>query len=144
MLTRGARDLLHGLDAGAHCLPAPVVEEPAGPSSRVVVPELLKCFLEKISADAFQVIAEEIAEAEVLLVGEVLAAFEQQPAGLFQDRAAAFAFHAAGFLRADFVECLVHFGDDVETVEDVQGVGAFFAASDRAPTCASRRTRFWK
>jgi hypothetical protein len=38
-------------------------------------------------ADGFQVVAEEIAEAEVLLIAEVLAVFEQQPTGLLQDRA---------------------------------------------------------
>jgi hypothetical protein len=43
---------------------------------------LLESFLEKVSPDGFQVVAEQIAEAEVLLVGEVLTAFEQQPAGL--------------------------------------------------------------
>ena len=63
----------------------------------------------------------------MLLIAEVLAAFEQQPTGLFQDRVAAFAFHAAGFLRANLVECLVHIGDDVETIEDMQCLAASFA-----------------
>jgi hypothetical protein len=35
------------------------------------------------------------------------------PDGTFQDRVAPFAFHAAGFLRADFVERLVHIGGDI-------------------------------
>ena len=37
------------------------------------------------------------------------------------------AFHAAGFLGTDVVECLVHIGDDVEAVEDMQRLGAVFA-----------------
>ena len=41
-------------------LAAPVVEELAGRSGRVEVPELLKRFLEKISADGFQVVTEDI------------------------------------------------------------------------------------
>src|SRR5215831_2028695 len=81
VLTPGAGDLLHGLNAGAHGLPAPFVEELASPGGRVVVPELLKRFFEKIRADGFQVVAEEVAEAEVLLVTKILVAFEQQPAG---------------------------------------------------------------
>jgi hypothetical protein len=60
----------------------------------------------------------------VLLLTEVVTAFEQQPAGLPQDGVAPFAFHAVGFLGADLVEGLVHFGDDVEPVEDMQGLGA--------------------
>ena len=60
----------------------------------------------------------------MLLVGEVLTPFEQQPAGPLQDLVAALALHAAGFLGADLIERLVHIGDDMETVEDMQGLGA--------------------
>src|SRR5262249_34339380 len=105
---------------GAHCLSTPFIEELAGPGRRVVIPKLLKSFLEELRADSSQVVAEEIPEAEVLLIAEVLAAFEQQPTGLLQDGGAAFGFHAAGFLRANSVECLVHIGDDLETIEDMQ------------------------
>src|SRR5262249_23093291 len=98
------------------------IEELAGPGRRVVIPKLLKSFLEKVRVDGSQVVAEEIPEAEVLLIAEVLAAFEQQPTGLLQDRVAAFAFHAAGFLRANFVECLVHVCDDVETMSSPMAV----------------------
>jgi hypothetical protein len=44
VLAKRASDL-HGFDAGAHGLPAPFVEELTGPSGRVIIPELLKCFL---------------------------------------------------------------------------------------------------
>ena len=40
----------------------------------------------------------------------------------------AFARHAARFSGADFVDGLVHFGDDVEAVENMQGFGAFLAS----------------
>lgn len=63
-----------------------------------------------------------------MVVGaEVVAAPEQQPAGLLENRVAALAFQAAGFLGADLVEGFVHIGDDVETVEDMQGVRASLA-----------------
>src|SRR5262245_45719480 len=73
-------DLLHRLDPGAHGLAAPLVEELAGPGGRVVIPKLLKSFLEKVGPDGFQVVAEEIAQSEVLLRAEILTAPEQQPA----------------------------------------------------------------
>ena len=38
-------------------------------------------FLEEVRADSLQVIAEKIAEPELLLVGEIIAALEQQPTG---------------------------------------------------------------
>ena len=56
-------------------MPAPFVEKFAGPSRRVVIPELLKGFLEKISPDGLQVVAKEIAEQEVLLGTQILTTF---------------------------------------------------------------------
>jgi hypothetical protein len=75
VLTQGAGNLLHRLDAGPHDLATPFVEEFAGPRGRVVIPELLKNFLEQISADGLQVVTEQITEAEVLLIAEIVAAF---------------------------------------------------------------------
>jgi hypothetical protein len=60
---------------------APFVQELACPAGRVVFPELLESFLEQICADGLQVVAEENAKSEVLLLVEILAAFEEQPAG---------------------------------------------------------------
>jgi hypothetical protein len=61
VLPQGASDLLHGLDAGTHRLATPLVQEFACPRGRAVIPELLKCFLERVSPDGLQVVAEEIA-----------------------------------------------------------------------------------
>src|SRR6202140_4113061 len=44
-----AGDLLHRLDAGAHHLAAPFIEELSSPSDGAVIPELLEGFLEKIT-----------------------------------------------------------------------------------------------
>jgi len=76
VLTQRAGDLLHRLKAGRHGLAAPFVEELAGPGGRVVVPELLENLLEQVRADGLQVVAEQIAEAEVLLVAEILTPFK--------------------------------------------------------------------
>jgi hypothetical protein len=50
----------------SHGLPSPLVEELARPSGRVVFPELLERFLEKVSSNGFEIVAEEIAQSEVL------------------------------------------------------------------------------
>ena len=55
-------DFLHGLDAGSHGLTAPLVEELAGPGWRIVFPELLKGFLQKVGTDGFEIVAEKIAQ----------------------------------------------------------------------------------
>src|SRR5215469_16701535 len=84
MLTEGASDCLHRLDAGAHGLPAPFIEELASPGGRVVIPELLEGFLEKVSPDGLQVVAEQVAQAEALLNLQVLFPLEQEPARLLE------------------------------------------------------------
>src|SRR5450756_372804 len=61
-----ACDHLYRFDAAVHGLIAPEVQEHAGPGGRVVFPELLKVLLEQIGADGLQVVAEQIAEAELL------------------------------------------------------------------------------
>jgi len=143
---RSNGDLLHGFDPGSHSLAAPLVEELAGPGGRTIFPELLKGFLEKVGTDGLEVVAEEIAQLEVLVGAEILAAAEQWPTGFPEDRGAALAFHPAGFLGTDVVQCLVHIGDDVKAVEDMQGLGAVFADEFQigSLTCRSRRRRFWK
>ena len=51
VLTQRPSDFFHGFDAGTHGLPAPLIEELRGPGGRVVIPELLEGFLEKVCAD---------------------------------------------------------------------------------------------
>jgi hypothetical protein len=77
MLAERAGDLLHGLDAGTDGLAAPLVEKFAGPGWRGVLPELLKRLLEKVSPDGLQVIPEQVAQAEALLLLQILFAIEQ-------------------------------------------------------------------
>ena len=124
MLPQRPGDLLHRFDAGSHCLSAPFVKELSGPCGRVVIPELLKGFLEKIGPDALEVVTKEVAQAKSLIVGEVLLALEQEPAGFLQDRVKPFLFHAARLVSANFVESLVHFRHDMEPIEDMESVGA--------------------
>ena len=87
---------------------------------------MLKGFLQKVGADGLEIVAKEIAQPEVLVGAKVLTATEQQPAGFPEDRGAALTSHAAGFLGTDVVQCLVHIGDDVKAVEDMQRLGAVF------------------
>ena len=84
VLTQRPSDFFHGFDAGTHGLPAPLIEELRGPGGLVVIPELLKSFLEKVSADGPQVIPEEVPQAEALFGLQILFAFEQEPTGLLQ------------------------------------------------------------
>src|SRR5437867_2676457 len=127
VLTERACDLLHRFDARSHGLATPFIEEFASPGSRVVIPELLEGFLQKISSHRFEIVAEQIAQPEVLFDAEILTATEQQPTRLFEDWVATLAFHPASFLGADLIEGFVHISDDMEAVQDMQGLGAVLA-----------------
>src|SRR5208283_3937493 len=127
MSTQRTSDFLHGLDAAAHGLSAPEVQEQAGPMWRVVGPELLEVLLEQVSADGFQIVAKQIAEAELLLGGEILLALEHAPARLFQQWGMSVACQPARFGGTNLIQGLVHLGDDVEAVQDMQGQGTLLA-----------------
>src|SRR6266853_3019654 len=120
-------DLLHRRDAGSHGLLAPKIQKHAGPGGRVVFPELLKIFFEEIGTDGLEVVAEQISQTELLLRGEILFALEHAPARLLEQRLVAVLSHSACFGGADLIQRLVHLGDDVEAVENVQRLGTFLA-----------------
>jgi hypothetical protein len=73
-------DLLHRLDAAAHGLITPEVQEHPGPGGGVVFPKLLKIFFEEIGTDGLKVVSEQITESELLLGSEVLFALQNAPA----------------------------------------------------------------
>jgi hypothetical protein len=60
VFAQGPGDLLHGLDARAHHLPTPIIEF-SGPCGGVVIPELLKGFLQEVRTYGLQVVTEEVA-----------------------------------------------------------------------------------
>ena len=51
MMAQRACNLLHRVNAGTHGLRTPFIEELAGPSGRVVIPELLESFFEQVGAE---------------------------------------------------------------------------------------------
>lgn len=66
-----------------------------------------------------------------LRAGEILAAFEQAPAGLLEHRLVAILGHAPGLGGAPIVDGQIHLGDDMEAVEDIQGAVQCWAISFR-------------
>jgi putative ABC transport system permease protein len=110
----------HRLNPGAHGFLTPEVEIPAGPGGGVVVPEALEVFFEQIGTNGLQVIAEEIAQAELLLRSEIGFALEDAPTGLFEERFVAILGHLARLGGTYIVEGRIHLGYDVKTVENVE------------------------
>ena len=67
MSAPGAGDFLHRLDTGSQGLIAPEIQEHAGPGGGGVFPKLLKIFFEEIGTDGLEVVAQQIAQTELLL-----------------------------------------------------------------------------
>ena len=82
MAAEHAGDLLHGLDSGPQGARAPAIQEPPGPGGGHVGPEELEVFPQEVAADRPQVVAQQLGEAGLLLLREVLGPLEQEP-GLF-------------------------------------------------------------
>jgi len=120
----GAREFLDGVNAGAQGLGAPLMEEFTRPGRGVVIPELLELFLQQVRTHALQVVAQQVAQPEPLLVGQVLGALEQAPARFLERRFVALACHAPRFLGPHVVERQVHLRHHVEAVQNTERVGA--------------------
>lgn len=148
-----ACDLLHRLEARAHCRRAPLLEELTGPGRRGVLPEEVELFREQVSANGAQVAGEEFPELDGLAGGEILHALQQAPARMLQHQGgfaeAVAGAHLAGLLGTHRIDRLVHLGGDVVTVEDIQCVrGALgdhvqvrlpHVRADEADLCAALR-----
>src|ERR1019366_6182178 len=61
--TQHPRDLLDGIESGAHDLGTPAVEELAGPRRGVVGPEGLKVLAQERGAHRLEIVADEVAQA---------------------------------------------------------------------------------
>ena len=81
---------------------------------------MLKVLLEEVGAHGLEVVSQQLAQAEALCGGQVGFALEDAPAGLFEHRLIAILDEAAGLCGPHVVEGVVHLGDDVEAVEDVE------------------------
>ena len=69
------------------------------------------------------VIAQQLFESPLLGGGEILGALQEAPAGLLQDGFPAMARKRPSLLGAHVVQGVVHVGDDVETIENMHGLG---------------------
>ena len=88
MTAQHAGDFLHGLESRTHGARAPSVEELPSPVRRDAMPEKLEILLQQVGSDRTQVVVKQLGQARLLLLGEVLRALEQQPAGVLQHRLA--------------------------------------------------------
>src|SRR5450756_1532138 len=120
--TQHPRDLLDGIEAGAHDLGTPAVEELAGPHGGAVGPEGLEVLAQQGGAHRLEIMADEGAQATPFFRGAMVASFEQQPAGLGEERLSPLAAEVVDLGPAYRLNGLTHVHRDVEAVEDVQRV----------------------
>lgn len=106
---------LHGLDARAHGLGAPVVEEDACPVWRNIVPELAELFLEQVGADCDEVEPKQVVELVHLPLGGIFDSLERAPSAVEQHRLHALLLHLLCFGCPHVVDGLAQVADDVES-----------------------------
>ena len=140
MAAQHAGDLLHRLDARAHDLDAPLVEERPGPIDGAVVPEVVEPFPQQHGPDGPQVVVDELAQAGALLARLILPALQEQPARLREERLSPALAERADFGAADLIDRVAQVLGDMEAVEDVERVRrpSWRRPSDTASTCRCR------
>jgi hypothetical protein len=83
---------------------------------------VVEVLLQKVRAGGPQVQPKEAAEPACLLGGQVARSLEQAPARVLERHVVALPAQLGGVLPARLVDRLVEMGDDVELVEDVEGL----------------------
>ena len=126
MLAERRGHFFHGVYFGAHGAGTPIVEKPPRPKRREVVPKESEVLLEEVGPHCLEVVFQQFGQLEVLVRGSVRWALEQTPAGPFQNGAVTIGLELPGFGGPHLVEGLVHVGDDVKPVENMQGLARFF------------------
>jgi hypothetical protein len=86
MTPQHARDLLHRLDAGAHHLDTPLIQEGGSPIDRAVVPERLKALAEQHGAHGPQIVLHQFTQPGPLRARLIRPPFQEQPARLGEER----------------------------------------------------------
>src|SRR5580700_8601988 len=117
-----ARLGLDGLDAAAHDHGAPMVEVLPRPGRGDVGPDVVEVLLEEVGARRLEVQTQQVSQAALLFRRQVAWALEQAPAGVLEGHWVALTTEFGGVLTARLVDGLVEVGDDVELVEDVDGL----------------------
>src|SRR5208283_3941332 len=123
VLAEGGGEGLERREPRAHSLGGPAVEEAPRPPRRLIGPEGTEAFLEEVGADGSEVDADELAEAGVLVVRQILAPLEKDPSCLGEHGVLAACSKGADLLAADGVDGLAQELGDVKAVEDVYGGG---------------------
>jgi hypothetical protein len=77
---------LHGPDLRSHRSGTPSVQELARPIGRFIGPEQLKLFLQQVTPDCLQIVAQKLRQPGFLFRRQILWPFEQQPAAIGQYR----------------------------------------------------------
>lgn len=92
-----------------------------------IIPKSIEAFFDLIRTHGFEVVAQEVFEAHLLVLCQIGSALEKAVAGFFQNGLVAFLGEFFGFLFAHFVDGFAELFGDMEAVKDVEGVRQNFA-----------------
>src|SRR5437763_4615722 len=119
-------DLLHRLNSGADGLPAPLIEEFPRPYRRVIFPKLMEVFLKQVSPNCLEVVTKKIAQAKALVRGEIAFTLQYAPSRFLQYRLMSSGDELPCFRSPYLIERGIHFGDNVEAIQNVKRLRTFF------------------
>jgi hypothetical protein len=108
MTAQHARHLLHRLDTGAHDLDTPFVGARPGPVDRAILSERLKALAEQHGAHGPQVTVYEFAEPRPLCARLIRRPFQEQPAGLGQERLSPLLSQGVDLRAAHLIDRIAH------------------------------------
>ncbi len=126
MAAQHPSDFLHGGKLRPHRSPTPRVQKLPRPLRRRIRPEQLEVFLQQITPDRAEIVAQQLGQSDVLLGTQVLRALQEQPSCLGQDGLIALGLERPRFLRPDVINGLIQVGHDVEAIQDMNGVAGLF------------------
>lgn len=107
---------LHGLDPRLHRPGTPSVQELARPVGRSIGPEQLKLFLQQVTPDRLQIVAQKLRQPGLLFRRQILWSLEQQPAAVGQYRLIALSLQLPSLLGTYLVNRLAQVRHDVKPV----------------------------
>ncbi|MDD2710991.1 MAG: hypothetical protein PHV34_23690 [Verrucomicrobiae bacterium] len=152
MCAQHSSHLAHGFDSGLEGLAGPQIQEILGPGFGTIMPEIGEVFLEDVSADRAQIMAQELTQGYAQAPAEIFPAFKQCPTQVDQQGFAASPAHGGGFFPAGGIDGFIELLVDVKAIQNVDRMGNFFGdnlqvglphiRADKTQTVHEIRTQF--
>jgi len=125
MRMKHSSNFIHGTDTGSGCPVAPTIQKHSGPVRRDKILEELEGFLQKITANGFEVAPQQIIQFDFLIRRKIIRSFKQTPSRVCKNRRQSFGFQLADFLGSNSINGFVHLHEDMKTIQNMNRLAGF-------------------